>query len=206
MAKKQYSVSVDFSAGVNSPQLHEELEADGTVAPIFEGVYKTGDTCEILLTAEPNGAEVIALDACVAAHVPAVVIPDELCGIGTLGVIFFKQVKTESTTATKDSWKAKCTLSLEGLVAGKYRLEWNYLWGYSTTVRSFRARITVDGTEIWLMEQEPNDNSDVMPASGKVYETLTAGNHTIVLEFQTSSNGDTAKMRSAVLEVAQYRE
>ena len=46
MAKKQYSVSVDFSAGVNSPQLHEELEADGTVAPIFEGVYKTGDTCE----------------------------------------------------------------------------------------------------------------------------------------------------------------
>lgn len=199
-----YSISVDCPSGLTGGLLHDEIEADGTIGSLFVGLRIKGDSLKVMMTQALSAGEKTTLDGLIAAHAPAV--PDQSCGAGNFGKVFFKQVLTESTTATKDSWKTKCTLNLKDLPAGKYRIECSFLWGYSTIAGSFQARIKVDTDSPWRMEQEPKDNSDDLPAFGKVYVTLTAGDHDIKLQFKSSSNGDTARMLNAVLEVVQYRE
>jgi hypothetical protein len=203
MNKEKYSKTSDFSDNFNSVQFHEEIGADGTIGSIFDGIHCVGDSIYCLFTQALTAGEKTILDGLVAAHVPSA--PDQESGSGNLGLIEFAQAKFESTTSSSSSWRAKVTFPFYA-DAGKYRLEWSYLWKYSSVARSFKARITLDGTEIWRQEQEPKDTQDYYPACGKIYETLTDGNHTVVLEFQTSKNGETATMSHAVVEIAKFRE
>jgi hypothetical protein len=200
-----YSISGDFPSGYDGGLLHEQLEADGTIGSLFVGIAGKGDVVKVRVSQALTAGEKTTLDGLIAAH--AEPSADELSGEGNIGgLIFFRQVKLLSQTASKDTWKQKVVLELKDLVAGKYRIEWNYAWRYSTTARQFMARVTVDGTAIWNHLDEPKEINNCIPAHGKLYETLTAGDHTVVIEFKTSKNGDSAYMENAVLEVAQFRE
>lgn len=200
-----YSISGDFPSGYDGGILHDQIEAEGTIGSLFAGIAGKGDVIKVRMTQALTAGEKTTLDGIVAAHAsPA---PDELSGEGNIGgLVFFKQAKMDVYTASKDSWREKISLELKDIVTGKYRIEWNYIWKYSAGNRMFKARVTIDGTEIWRHEQEPKDSNNCVPAHGKLYETLTAGDHTVVLEFQTSKNGDSAMMTNSVVEVAQYRE
>jgi hypothetical protein len=206
MAKETYSITGDFSSGVNQSQLHVEIEADGTVGPLLDGVHTTGDVCCILLTSSLNGSQKTQLDALIAAHSPAAPSVEVDEGVGVLlGEVHFKQIKTESTTSSGSAWKNKITLTLDAN-EGKHRISWGYLWKYNHHLSKFNGRLSVDGTPIWEHEQEPKDVDNWHPSEAKLYETLTEGAHVITLDFKSSQNGKTARMKNAIIEIKEFRE
>ena len=206
MAKEFYSIAGDFSSGVLPIQLHEEISGDGTVGSIFEGVVTEGDVCAVRLTVSPDGSQKTALDAVIAAHVPNPGSTSEDEGKGDLlGAVHYKQSKAESSSANKNAWKQKIVMTTAEII-GKVRISWCYQWKYSHTATKINVRVTVDGTEIWMHEQEPKDPNNWHPVDAKLYETLTQGVHTIVLEYKPTQNGKTAEMKNALIEVKEFRE
>lgn len=65
-----YTISVDFTNGVDPGQLHSEINANGTIVTTLNQVEAVGDTCNINFVSALSGAEQTALDAVVAAHNP----------------------------------------------------------------------------------------------------------------------------------------
>jgi hypothetical protein len=105
---------------------------------------------------------------------------------------------------TNNAYQQKVRLTLNGLVGGKYRISWYYESQYNNRSHDFRGRVQVDDT-ITIMEhqQESTDtgNDQWNPKSGFKYENLSAGNHTIDLDWCCSNLGDTATIRRARLEI-----
>lgn len=120
-----------------------------------------------------------------------------------LSEVFNSASETVQQT-TNNVFQQKVRLTLTGLTGGTYRIGWYYEWNYNASQRDFRARIQLDDTTD-LMEhlQEPADSgSDQFhTAGGFKYQTLSAGNHDIDLDWCCSNLGDTATIRRARLEL-----
>lgn len=121
------------------------------------------------------------------------------------GLPELNQVASETLQqTTSDQYQQKLSLVLTGLVGGTYRIGWYYEWQYNSIARDFRARVQVDDASTLMEhEQEPKDSGSdqFYPVSGFKYETLTAGDHHVDLDWCSSSLGDTATIRRARLEV-----
>lgn len=65
-----YTISVDFSNGVDPGLLHQEIDANGTITTTLLAVESIDDSCNIIFVSTISGAEKTALDALVAAHDP----------------------------------------------------------------------------------------------------------------------------------------
>jgi hypothetical protein len=122
---------------------------------------------------------------------------------GVFQELFYDSEETEQQT-TSNAFQQRVRLALTGLVGGNYRISWYYEWSYNTGSRSFKARVQVDDVTT-LMEQiqEPQDTASTQfhPVSGFKYETLSAGNHNIDLDWCCTNNGDRAAIRRARLEI-----
>jgi len=86
MVFTQYSISGDFSSGVNPDLLHKEIiQDDPLTTAIFEGILvgidalgnKDTDSVLIVTTNAVPGGEKTALDAVIAAHPQSTPPPDE---------------------------------------------------------------------------------------------------------------------------------
>jgi len=121
--------------------------------------------------------------------------------------VFEELFETSSETlqqTTNNAYQQKVRLTLTGLVGGKYRISWYYEWQYNNRSNDFRGQVQIDDTTTIMEHQwEPKDaGSDQWhPASGFKYENLSAGNHTVDLDWCCSNLGDTASIRRARLEI-----
>lgn len=107
------------------------------------------------------------------------------------------------STSSSTSFSTKVTLNAGALPAGTYRVGWQYDWGYSNGGANFLARVMLDGaTAIMTHVQEPQDTAigQRQITSGFGYVTLTAGTHTVTLDYAASSTLDTARIGQARLE------
>jgi hypothetical protein len=98
----------------------------------------------------------------------------------------------------------KIRLSTTNLPVGDYRIAWHYRWAGSKNNRSFIARIEIDDTtQMHYHEQEAMDagTDQFHINSGFKKITMTAGTHSIDLDFKSSSASFTAYISDARLEL-----
>lgn len=121
--------------------------------------------------------------------------------IGRSHVSDFAAAEDASST-NSTSFITKVNLSTSSIPAGNYKLTWYYEWNYNSLTRDFRSRIILDSSVI-LMEhvQEPkeDDPDQWSPGSGIVFGVLSSGNHSIDLQFASTSIFDNASIRRARL-------
>lgn len=108
------------------------------------------------------------------------------------------------STTTSSTFQQKVTISTGSIAAGTYRVGWSFEWGYSAGNNDFQARVQVDNTTTLLSHRtEPQDTGADQQhgVGGFGYVTLTAGTHTIDLDYASSDNSSTARIWNARLEI-----
>ena len=121
------------------------------------------------------------------------------------GVTDQNQAAADATTqTTNDVYEQKLRLSATGLEGGTYRIGWYYEWSYNNRGANFLAQVQVNDTTTMMEQaQEPKDGSATQfhNVGGFGYIPLTAGDHTIDLDWCSSNLGSTATIRRARLEL-----
>ena len=109
----------------------------------------------------------------------------------------------ETTTGTTStSFQRKTTLTASDLPSGYYRLGWYFEWRINSTNTDILTRVVVDGSNV-VMEhnEEVKDVSSWHTTSGYAITQLSAGGHSLGLDYGVESNGATSYMRRARLEL-----
>lgn len=65
-----FSLSGDFGNGLSPDQLHDTIDANGTIVPLCTGIQVEGDVVEIAFATSLSAGEETELNNVVAAHVP----------------------------------------------------------------------------------------------------------------------------------------
>lgn len=131
-------------------------------------------------------------------------------GAGVWGsdAAFAESLPVSVTTSTSES--KKVLLEVTASASGTYRIGWSYGWNYDATSYDFRGHLYLDDSELWEHCQEPKDSGGSSwektgtdqkhRTGGHRYVDLTAGSHTFLLTWHSSSNGNEASIWDAVLE------
>ena len=105
------------------------------------------------------------------------------------------------STTTSTTYINKLTYTTPTIPAGYYRIGWQFEWRRNSTTNDFRARVQVDNTtNIMEMHEESKDPNSWHPASGFDIIQLTAGSHTIDIDFAGETTGSTSYIRRARIE------
>jgi len=97
---------------------------------------------------------------------------------------------TASSTSSKTSYITALTLTTASLAGGNYKIDWSFLFTTGNTSTSFDGRVTVDGVARWNTIEDSDDDDNRMPAAGFMVLALSAGVHSIKIEFRTDSSQD----------------
>ncbi len=113
---------------------------------------------------------------------------------------FFQSIPVASTTS--DTFQTKLSGATASLPAGLYRIAVSYGWNLDSTTTDFEARLLLDGISGMTHRQEPSDSgTDQQRYVARVlYLNLSAGTHTLNLEYRATQAGDTASIWDAVIE------
>lgn len=108
------------------------------------------------------------------------------------------------STTTSTAYQNKVTITTGIVAAGTYRIGWSYGWYFTSTSYDFLGRVQVNNTTtIFEHRQEPQDTGtdQIHPVSGFYYYTVESPTSlTIDLDYCSGSAGNTAGIRSAILE------
>ena len=108
--------------------------------------------------------------------------------------------EAESST-TSTTYVNKVTYTTSTIPAGYYRIGWQFEWRRGSTTNDFRARVQIDNTtDIMEMNEESKDSNSWHPAAGFDIVQLTAGTHTIDIDFAGETTGSTSYIRRARIE------
>jgi hypothetical protein len=134
----------------------------------------------------------------------------KLDGIGVFGSEYHRAQDLPIDTNSTTTFNTKVTLGPVSLDGGVYRVEWGYGWNLDSQSNDFEARLLQDAVQLGeLHKQEPQDSRGSDPtgttqrfyAHRQRFETLSAGNHTWVVEWRTASGGTAASIWEATIEV-----
>lgn len=118
------------------------------------------------------------------------------------GTGFFSAADESETNTNSASPVAKVTLSATGLSAGTYRIGWYLEWRRNTANNDYSATVVIDGTTTAMaINIEPQEVNAWHSISGFYIDSLTSGNHSIVLSHFGESTGNTSYTRRARLEI-----
>lgn len=105
-------------------------------------------------------------------------------------------------TTTSSSYQNAATITTPSLIGGLYRVGFSYEWSTSTTNRQTGVRVQVDNsTTIHEVELKPPSSNDYIGQAGFMPVGLSAGSHTIDLDFKRIGSNATAKVRYITLEL-----
>ena len=108
------------------------------------------------------------------------------------------------STTTGTTFVQKLRMTTPSLPAGTYRIACNYNWNTSSTSQDFIGQVQIDDTTTIITHRQeakdPYTNQSFL-AYGFSDNILTAGVHTIDLDFASSSNGTTARIFNAKIEL-----
>ena len=111
-----------------------------------------------------------------------------------------EQVNESSTTGT--AWTTKIVLTTDSEnPAGKYRIGSYCEHSFDSLKDQWEGRIIIDDTTVLRYKQkEPKDIVEWDAWATVGYIDLTAGSHTIKMQYRSSRAGKTAKIRNATIE------
>ena len=104
--------------------------------------------------------------------------------------VYYAESLAESNTSS--SWVNKVTLNLpSGFEAGDYFIEVNYGWRMNATDEKYQSRVQLDSSDLGTYNhyQEPQDSNNRQVAFRRFKRTMTAGVHTIELDYGDATGG-----------------
>ncbi len=108
--------------------------------------------------------------------------------------------ESESST-TSTSWQQKLTYPLTNVLAGNYRIGFQFEWRRNAANNDFTARVQVDNTTtVANLNIENKDSNSWNLAHGFYVATLTAGNHFIDIDYAGENTDNTSFIRAARIE------
>jgi len=199
MADYDYSLSEDFSNGINLECLHNSIVDHGFATP-FDGLNFEGDVVSVMFTGNLSPADQSELSTIISNHDP------DLCPIAESGSAEGGVGDAESlvqSSTNSESPVQKLTLQCNDCPTGRYRVGWYYEFACSSMSDDFRARVQLDNTtDLMYHSQELKDpgTDQSLMGSGFAYINLTEGNHFIDLDYW-AEDGDTSYISNARLEI-----
>jgi hypothetical protein len=199
MADYDYSLSEDFSNGINLDCLHKSIEDYGFATP-FNGINLEDDDVTIMFTGSLSPGDESDLDTIVSNHDPDNCEEESDVGnvIGAAGDAYSNSLsQTNSSTPIR-----KLRMSITDLPEGSYRIGWYYEWAQSSQSTDFRARVQLDDTtDLMYHSQEVKDSGtdQSVPVCGFAYVDLTEGDHVVDLDYW--AEGNTSYIQNARLEI-----
>ncbi len=117
----------------------------------------------------------------------------------------FTEVEESESSTGSTSWQQKLTLTVDTSLLTEeasdiYRLVWYYEWGQNNSSAKFDSRIQIDNTDEVSEHYFPPPNSNTntwLPSAGHIDMTLNTGSHTFDLDYRTSKNNKTSRIRRA---------
>jgi hypothetical protein len=200
MADYIYSLSGDFSNGINLDCLHKQVEEFGFATP-FDGVKLEDDIVSVIFKGSLSSSDQGDLGTIISNHNPSNC--SEVSDIGyAIGAAGFAESLVESSTNSSNPIR-KLRLSITDLPAGTYRIGWYYEWANSTTNKDFIARVQLDDTTDLMehtQESQESGTTQSQPACGFAYQDISEGNHDIDLDYWSDGNS-TSYIKRARLEI-----
>jgi hypothetical protein len=128
----------------------------------------------------------------------------DIPGGGVYGSYYqYANSEAESTTAST-SYQNKVTLTTPVLTAGTYKATF-YSEISQSDQKPTKVRVRLDGVTVLAEIQETiefsSGNIDYLTACGFDIRALTAAVHTVTLDYSSTSEGGTAKIRRARIEL-----
>ena len=111
----------------------------------------------------------------------------------------YAEVEAETSTTSTTPVTRVSLVTGAGLPAGTYRVEWYCERRYNRTNRDWEGQVTVDGSPIGEINVESKDSTNWEDWAGHRELALTAGVHTILLQWNRESNPGAAFIRRARL-------
>jgi hypothetical protein len=199
MANYNYSLSGDFSNGINLLCLHKTIEAYGFPAP-FNGINLESDVVTIMFTGALGTGDETDLNTIISNHNPDSC-PEESDFGNVIGAAGDAESLSESSTNSSTPQR-KLRMNITEIPEGRYRIGWYYEWAQSSQSTDFRARVQLnDTTDLMYHSQEAKDSGtdQSIPICGYAYVNLTEEDHTIDLDFW--AEGNTSYIKNARLEI-----
>jgi hypothetical protein len=193
------SLAGDFGGNIGYENLTEDIVAGVSVD--FFGMSLAGDVISFYFDDNFNATSLQEFDNVVTNYVFVVDVPRNEGVFGTE----YQYVEDELTsTTTSTIFIEKLKLTTRNILEGKYKISWYYQWIYSAATQDFKGRVQLDDSiNIMSHQQEPKDGGDEqkIPVSGFKVLDLTAGVHTIDIDFCRSDSPGTATISNARLEI-----
>jgi hypothetical protein len=180
-----YSVSTDFSSGVNISRLNVEILKSSIVTTLeYINVGVSGsDNCDIVFESSLSGGDATTLNGIVASH----------GGTAISQEILEKSTSQSATTST--SWQQKVGIVDEPLTAGSYLIRYFSEVSCSATDTQMQACLLVDGSVIEKITFQPSTSvNEQMVFTGFEMVNLTAGDHTIRIGFKRVTGSGNAQI------------
>lgn len=115
------------------------------------------------------------------------------------------------STTTSTTFQQKLRLTTASIPAGTYRIGWSYQWNHDSTNNGYEGRVQIDdSTEIMFHQQEPQDSGGTFGTTGtdQQYQlsgfkhiSLTAGVHTIDIDYRTNNGANASSIWNARIEI-----
>jgi hypothetical protein len=199
MANYNYSLSGDFSNGINLLCLHRTIEGFGFPNQ-FEGVTLETDNVYIMFIGNLSPSDESDLNIIISNHDPDSC-PEESDFGNVIGAAGDAESLSESSTNSSTPQR-KLRMNITEIPEGRYRIGWYYEWAQSSQSTDFRARVQLnDTTDLMYHSQEAKDSGtdQSMPICGYAYMNLTEGDHNIDLDFW--AEGNTSYIKNVRLEI-----
>lgn len=115
----------------------------------------------------------------------------------------FSQVASEGeSTHTLDTYQQKVRLTTPSLSGGVYRIGWYNETRCSSVSADIYYRVQLDDTtDLCEVNNEIGDNTNYLAGPGFAHVTLTAGVHTVDMDYRNETASNTAYIRRARIEL-----
>jgi hypothetical protein len=118
------------------------------------------------------------------------------------GSNFSQAASDGESTTTLDTYQQKVRLTTPSLSAGVYRIGWHNETRCSSVSADIYYRVQLDDTtDLCEVNNEIGDNTNYLSGAGFAHVTLTAGVHTIDMDYRNETATNTAYIRRARLEL-----
>jgi hypothetical protein len=187
-------LTTDTSDGVLNPSLlHYEVKTSSIVTEISH-INTDYTDINIVMDSALTGSEEALLDAVVASHEGNAVVFS-----GTMSVTLIPESQTTNTV-----WEDVLLLNFLSIVGGDIVFSWSAEVGNSQARKNTFVRILLDDdTTDPISDGGISGESDTFfPCAGQIVrENISAGNHTVKLQFKKDNGNGTAKIRRCRLSI-----
>ena len=118
--------------------------------------------------------------------------------------VVYEASDEEVSSTSSTSYQQKTRLTVDDVVAGKYRIGWSFEWAYSSSSSEFILRVQLNDTKDLAnctTRAVPANSSKFTCSSGFCYETLLQGTNYIDVDWCSSQNKKTSSIRKVRLDM-----